>query len=51
MALRTIEAPMASTTTLEIDAVIDPAATHDWLAKGLASAKVGPWRGGFVDAW
>ena len=38
--------------TLEIDAVVDPAETRSWLARGLASCS-GP-RGaarGFVDAW
>ena len=41
--------------TLEIDAVIDPAATRDWLMNGLASVgKVGEGRatgGRFVDTW
>jgi acetyl-CoA carboxylase carboxyltransferase component len=37
--------------TLEIDAVIDPADTRDWLARGLASAKVGEPGGRYVDAW
>jgi acetyl-CoA carboxylase carboxyltransferase component len=41
--------------TLEIDAVIDPAATRDWLVNGLASVgKVGQDRavgGRFVDTW
>ena len=41
--------PMA--TTLEIDAVIDPAQTRPWLVAGLQSAKVGPWPGPSVDAW
>jgi acetyl-CoA carboxylase carboxyltransferase component len=37
--------------TLEIDAVIDPAQTRQWLSRGLASAKVGePARPG-VDPW
>jgi acetyl-CoA carboxylase carboxyltransferase component len=37
--------------TLEIDAVIDPAETRSWLARGLASAKVGePSRPG-IDPW
>ena len=39
--------------TLEIDAVIDPADTRAWLARGLASAGI-PWRGDdrrFVDPW
>ncbi|PPE65308.1 biotin carboxylase [Caldimonas caldifontis] len=37
--------------TLEIDTVIDPADTRDWLARGLASAKVGEPGGRYVDAW
>jgi acetyl-CoA carboxylase carboxyltransferase component len=38
--------------TLEIDAVIDPADTRAWLAAGLASAKAEPGGGRrFVDAW
>ncbi len=36
---------------LEIDAVIDPAETRAWLAKGLASATVRDGIEGFVDAW
>ncbi len=36
---------------LEIDAVIDPAETRAWLAKGLASATVREGIEGFVDAW
>ena len=43
-------------TTLEIDAVIDPAQTRTWLSRGLASARVasagGPESGGrFIDPW
>lgn len=39
-------------TTLEIDAVIDPAQTRDWLLKGLAGAKVSkPRPGRFIDTW
>ncbi|MGH8796976.1 MAG: carboxyl transferase domain-containing protein, partial [Caldimonas sp.] len=38
-------------TTLEIDAVIDPAETRNWLAQGLASAKVGPVPSSAIDAW
>lgn len=41
--------PMAS--TLEIDAVIDPADTRAWLVAGLESAPVGPPPGTLVDAW
>ncbi|MFY3383235.1 carboxyl transferase domain-containing protein [Paracidovorax sp. MALMAid1276] len=37
--------------TLEIDAVIDPAETRAWLARGLASAQVGPFAPRFVDTW
>jgi acetyl-CoA carboxylase carboxyltransferase component len=38
-------------TTLEIDAVIDPADTRHWLVQGLASSAVGERRGAAVDAW
>jgi acetyl-CoA carboxylase carboxyltransferase component len=37
--------------TLEIDAVIDPAETRAWLARALASARVGPPVDRFVDPW
>jgi len=37
--------------TLEIDAVIDPAKTREWLAQGLASAKTGARAPRFIDAW
>ncbi len=38
--------------TLEIDAVIDPADTRDWLVRGLLSAHVRPDTGTrFVDPW
>ena len=37
--------------TLEIDAVIDPAETRAWLARGLASARVGTLGPRFVDTW
>jgi acetyl-CoA carboxylase carboxyltransferase component len=37
--------------TLEIDAVIDPAETRAWLARGLASARTGERRAGGVDPW
>jgi len=37
--------------TLEIDAVIDPADTRGWLARGMASARVGDKTTGFIDAW
>ena len=37
---------------LEIDAVIDPAHTRDWLLRGLASSKIAaPSRALMVDAW
>ncbi|MCM5571627.1 carbamoyl-phosphate synthase large subunit [Burkholderiaceae bacterium FT117] len=38
---------------LEIDAVIDPASTRDWLFRGLESAALAPLReaGRFVDTW
>ncbi len=39
-------------TTLEIDAVIDPAQTRQWLVRGLAGAKVGePTARRFIDTW
>jgi acetyl-CoA carboxylase carboxyltransferase component len=42
--------PMA--TTLEIDAVIDPAQTRDWLLRGLEGAKVRATQGPrYVDPW
>ena len=37
--------------TLEIDAVIDPAETRAWLARGLASARVGALGPRFIDTW
>jgi len=38
--------------TLEIDAVIDPAETRAWIARGLASsARTPPPAAGFIDAW
>ena len=37
--------------TLEIDAVIDPAETRAWLARGLASARVASQGPRFVDTW
>lgn len=36
---------------LEIDAVIDPAETRRWLARGLASAPVHKGGDGFIDTW
>jgi acetyl-CoA carboxylase carboxyltransferase component len=41
--------PMA--TTLEIDAVIDPADTRDWLLRGLAGARLRPGPARYVDPW
>jgi acetyl-CoA carboxylase carboxyltransferase component len=38
-------------TTLEIDAVIDPAETRFWLVRGLQSARVRPSGGHAIDAW
>jgi acetyl-CoA carboxylase carboxyltransferase component len=38
--------------TLEIDAVIDPAETRDWLVAGLESGKVRPADGTLaIDTW
>lgn len=36
---------------LEIDAVIDPAQTRDWLARGLMSARIGDRSSPPIDAW
>lgn len=36
---------------LEIDAVIDPAQTRDWLTKGLMSAKTGEPKSPPIDSW
>ena len=39
-------------TTLEVDAVIDPAATRDWLVRALQSSRVQPAAPGCaIDAW
>jgi acetyl-CoA carboxylase carboxyltransferase component len=39
-------------TTLEIDAVIDPAATRHWLTRGLDSARAAPATSArFIDTW
>jgi acetyl-CoA carboxylase carboxyltransferase component len=38
-------------TTLEIDAVIDPAATRDWLVAGLQSAPAVAAGGAHIDTW
>jgi acetyl/propionyl-CoA carboxylase alpha subunit len=37
--------------TLEIDAVIDPAQTRSWLSRGLASARRRESSARFIDAW
>jgi acetyl/propionyl-CoA carboxylase alpha subunit len=37
--------------TLEIDAVIDPAATRGWLVRGLAGARVREGGARFIDTW
>ena len=38
--------------TLEIDAVIDPAQTRDWMVRGLVGARVRPTTGArFIDTW
>ncbi|MBS7778588.1 carboxyl transferase domain-containing protein [Acidovorax sp. CCYZU-2555] len=42
---------MHMASTLEIDAVIDPADTRAWLVRGLAGARITPARGRFVDTW
>jgi acetyl-CoA carboxylase carboxyltransferase component len=43
---------MQMASTLEIDAVIDPALTRDWLVRGLAGAKVSEHRAArFIDTW
>jgi acetyl-CoA carboxylase carboxyltransferase component len=42
---------IAMATTLEIDAVIDPAQTRTWLAEGLASGRVKAFQGPAIDSW
>ncbi|MBC7603233.1 MAG: biotin carboxylase [Ramlibacter sp.] len=37
--------------TLEIDALIDPALTREWLGRGLASSKVREFSGALIDTW
>ena len=37
--------------SLEIDAVIDPADTRAWLVRALAAGQTRPLRGGMVDTW
>jgi acetyl-CoA carboxylase carboxyltransferase component len=41
----------AMASSLEIDAVLDPADTRAWLVRGLAAGRVGPLRGPAIDAW
>lgn len=38
-------------TTLEIDAVLDPADTRTWLVAGLEAGKVQNWAGPAIDTW
>ena len=42
---------IAMATTLEIDAVIDPAQTRTWLSQSLASGKVKAFQGPAIDSW
>ena len=42
---------LAVASGLEIDAVIDPANTRPWLARGLAAGRVGALRGAAIDTW
>jgi acetyl-CoA carboxylase carboxyltransferase component len=42
---------IAMATTLEIDAVIDPAQTRTWLAQGLASGRIKAFQGPAIDSW
>ena len=42
---------LAMASGLEIDAVIDPANTRAWLARGLASGRVAELRGAAIDTW
>ena len=37
--------------TLELDAVIDPAQTRDWLCRGLVGARVREAGARFIDTW
>jgi acetyl-CoA carboxylase carboxyltransferase component len=37
--------------TLEIDAVIDPAETRDWLLRGLAAARIADSATHRIDSW
>ena len=42
---------LAMASSLEIDAVIDPADTRAWLVRGLAAGRVGELRGAAIDTW
>jgi acetyl-CoA carboxylase carboxyltransferase component len=42
---------IAMATTLEIDAVIDPAQTRAWLVQGLASGRIKELLGSAIDSW
>ena len=42
---------LAMASSLEIDAVIDPADTRAWLVRGLAAGRVGALRGAAIDTW
>ncbi len=42
---------LAMASSLEIDAVIDPADTRAYLVRGLASGRVGALRGAAIDTW
>ena len=42
---------LAMASSLEIDAVIDPADTRAWLVRGLAAGRVGELRGPTIDTW
>ena len=43
---------MSLAATLEIDAVIDPATTRDWLVAGLEAGRVRPTDGTLaIDTW
>ena len=44
-------AAMQMAATLEIDAVIDPAATRAWVAAGLLAGKTGDYAGPAIDTW
>ena len=42
---------LAMASSLEIDAVIDPADTRAWLVRGLTAGRVGALRGAAIDTW